>query len=102
MDAPSAQAEETSYGDDPLDGVFGAAGGQDGFSGDEAESPREEYAYAEPYEFGDEADASYAETEEFDREETSGQGPIDPTAYLVVEDDGEEISEDEEMYRYDE
>ena len=94
--ATGAQAEEASYGDDPFDGVFGEAGDQYGVSTDEAESARDQYAY----EYGDE-DAPYAETEDADREETSGQGSVDPYAY-VVNDEAEEISEDEEMYRYDE
>lgn len=94
--ATGAQAEETSYGDDPFDGVFGEAGDQYGVSTDEAESARDQYAY----EYGDE-DAPYAETADADREETSGQGSVDPYAY-VVNDEAEEISEDEEMYRYDE
>lgn len=95
--ATGAQAEETPYGDDPFDGVFGAAGNQYGISPDEAESARDQYAY----EYGDTEDAPYAETEDADREETSGQGSVDPYAY-VVNDESEEISEDEEMYRYDE
>lgn len=100
VDAPGQEEEETPYGDDPLDGVFGGAGGQDGIADDEAGYPRYADAYAEPYEYGDETDASYAETEDPDREETSGEGSVDATAYIV--NDEEELSEEEEMYRYDE
>jgi hypothetical protein len=101
VDTPNTEAEETSYDSDPLDGIFGEASWQDGNADDEAESPRYEDAYTEPYEYRDEEDASYAETEDADREKTSGQGSVDPYAY-VVEEESEEISEDEEMYRYDE
>ena len=100
VDAPGQEEEETPYGDDPLDGVFGGAGGQDGIADDEAGYPRYADAYAEPYEYGVETDASYAETEDTDREETSGEGSVDATAYIV--NDEEELSEEEEMYRYDE
>ncbi len=101
VDTTDQEAEETPYGTDPLDGVFGEADVQDGDATDEGGSPLDEDSYGESYEYGDEADAPYAETEESDREETEGQGTVDPYAY-VVEDDGEEISDDEEMYRYDE
>lgn len=100
VDAPDQEEEETSYGDDPLDGIFGGAGGQDGTADDEAGYPRYADAYTEPFEYGDETDASYAETEDAYREETSGEGEIDATAYIV--NDEEELSEEEEMYRYDE
>ena len=100
VDTTDQEAEETSFGDDPLDGVFGGAGGQDGIADDEAGYPRYADAYAEPYEYGDEADAPYAETEDAYREETSGEGSIDATAYIVNDD--EDLSDEEEMYRYDE
>ena len=100
VDTPDQETEETSYGADPLDGVFGEADVQYGAASDEGGRPRDEDTYAEPYEYGDEADAPYAETEITDREETSGEGSVDATAYIVNEE--EELSEEEEMYRYDE
>ena len=100
VDTAGQETEETPYDNDPFDGVFGAADGQDGAADDETGYPRDEYAYTESFEYGDE-DVPYAETEDADREETSSQGSVDPYAY-VVNDESEEISEDEEMYRYDE
>ena len=100
MDTTDQETEETSYGEDPLDGVFGEADVPDGDSGDEGGSPFDEDSYAESYEYGDEADASYAETEDADGEETSGEGSVDAASYIV--DDDEELSDDEEMYQYDE
>ncbi len=100
VDTTDQEAEETPYGTDPLDGVFGEADVQDGDATDEGGSPLDEDSYGESYEYGDEADAPYAETEESDREETEGQGTVDPYAYVV--NDEEEILDDEDMYRYDE
>jgi hypothetical protein len=97
----SAETEDAPYGDDPLDGIFGEAGGQDGIVDDEAGYPQYADAYTESYEYADEENAPYTETEDADREETGDEGSVDPYAY-VVEDDGEELSEDEELYRYDE
>ena len=99
VDAADQETEETPQDRDPLDGVFGDAYVQNGTDGDEGERPLDENAYGESYEYGNEADASYAETEIADREETSGEGSVDATAYIVNE---EELSEEEEMYRYDE
>ena len=100
VDTPDQEAEETSYGTDPLDGVFGEADVQYGDTRDEGGSPLYEESYTESYEYGDEADASYAETEVTDREETSSEGSVDATSYIV--NDEEELSDEEEMYRYDE
>ena len=99
VDTTDQETEETPYGDDPLDGVFGEADVQYGDAGDEGGSPSDESSYADSYEYGDEADASYAETEEFDREETSDEGSVDPTSYIVND---EEFFGEEEMYQYDE
>lgn len=100
VDTTDQEAEETSFGDDPLDGVFGGADVQDGDARDEGERSFDEDSYTESYEYGDEADAPYAETEDAYREETSGEGSIDATAYIV--NDEEDLSDEEEMYRYDE
>ena len=60
------------------------------------------YLRSEGETFEYDEDGSYEDgTEATDGEETEGQGTVDPYAY-VVEDDGEEVSDDEEMYRYDE
>ena len=91
-------AEETAYDTDPFEGVFGESYEPGGDSSDERGDQGDEEPYDESYEYADAEDAS---TEDADREETEGQGTVDPYAY-VVEDDGEEISDDEEMYRYDE
>lgn len=91
------EAEETAYDTDPFEGVFGESNEQGGNSADEGGDPSYEEPYGESYEF---ADAEDAQTEDADREETEGQGTVDPTSYLVI--DEEEISDDEEMYRYDE
>lgn len=100
VDTADPETEETSYGEDPIDGVFGEADVQDGTADDEGERSRDESSYGESYEYGDEADASYAETEDADREETSSEGSVDPTSYIVNEE--EELSDEEEMYQYDE
>lgn len=100
VDTADQETEETPYGGDPLDGVFGEADVQDGTAGDERERSFYEDAYGESYEYGDEADATYAETEVADRKETGGQGSVDATAYFI--NDTEELSEEEEMYQYDE
>ena len=91
-------AEETAYDTDPFAGVFGGSYEYGGDSSNEGGDQGDEEPYGEFY---DSADAEDASTEDADREETEGQGTVDPYAY-VVEDDGEEISDDEEMYRYDE
>ena len=95
------EIEETAYDTDPFAGVFGESDRQDGDSSNEGGDSWDADAYGESYEYGDETDAPYAETEDADREETKGQGPVDPYAY-IIEDDAEEISDDEEMYQYDE
>ena len=100
VDTTDPEAEETSYGADPIDGVFGETYVPNGYSGDERGGPRYEDSYGESYEYGDEADAPYAAPEDVDREETSDEGSVDPAAYVV--NDNEEYSEEEEMYRYDE
>ena len=91
------EAEETAYDTDPFEGVFGESNEQGRDSADEGGDPSYEEPYGESYEF---ADAEDATPEDADREEAEGQGAIDPTSYLVI--DEEEISDDEEMYRYDE
>ena len=96
VDTSDSETEETSYGDDPLDGVFGETDVQDGDSRDEGGDPRYADAYAGAYEYADEADA---QTSDADREETSSQGSIDPYAYVVNDD---EASDEEELYQYDE
>lgn len=95
------EIEETAYDTDPFAGVFGESDRQDGDSSNEGGDSWDADAYGESYEYGDEADAPYAEAEDDDREETKGQRTVDPYAY-IIEDDGEEISDDEEMYQYDE
>jgi len=95
------EIEETAYDTDPFAGVFGESDRQDGDSSNEGGDSWDADAYGESYEYGDEADAPYAETEDDDREETKGQGTVDPYAY-IIEGDAEEISNDEEMYQYDE
>ena len=95
------EIEETAYDTDPFAGVFGESDRQDGDSSNEGGDSWDADAYGESYEYGDETDAPYAETEDADREETKGQGPVDPYAY-IIEGDAEEISGDEEMYQYDE
>ena len=90
--------EETSYDTDLFDGVFGEPIEQDSDSSNEGGDPQYEDAYGESYDY---ADAEDAPTEDADREETEGQGTVDPYAY-IVEDDGAEVSDDDEMYRYDE
>ena len=91
-------SEDEAYDTDPLAGVFGVSYGPDGDSSDEGGYSQDADGYTEPYEYGDEEDAPYAEAEDADREETEGQGPVDSTAYVV----NDEISDDEEMYQYDE
>ena len=100
VDTTDQEAEETSLSDDPVDGVFGETDVQYGDAGDEGRRSSDEDSYAESYEYGDEADASYAETEVADREETSSEGSVDPASYIVNDD--EDLSDEEEMYRYDE
>ena len=93
-EAPEETADDTGL----FEGVFGGSYEQDGYPSDEGGDPRYEEPYGDSYSY---ADAEDAQTEDADREEAEGQGTVDPYAY-VVEDDGEEISDDEEMYRYDE
>lgn len=100
VDTADTETEETPYGEGSFDRVFGGAYLQDSDSGDEGGSSSYEDSYGESYEYGEETDASYAETEIADREETSGEGSVDATSYIV--NDEEELSEEEEMYRYDE
>ena len=100
VDTSDTQTEEAPFGDDPFDGVFGAAYGQDSDSGNEGGDPFYEEPYDQSYEYGDEEDSAYAEPEILDEEETGSEGSVDPTAYLV--NDEEELSEDEELYQYDE
>ena len=108
VDTADSEEEDTPYGGDALDGIFGVADVQDGDSGDEAGSDGDESPYGESYEsasyeYGETADASYAaydETENSERAEESGEEALDATAYIV--NDEEELSEEEEMYRYDE
>ena len=100
VDTTDQEAEETSLSDDPIDGVFGETDVQYGDAGDEGGRSSDEDSYAESYEYGDEADASYAETKVADREETSSEGSVDPASYIVNDD--EDLSDEEEMYRYDE
>ncbi len=101
-DAEEADTETEEEGNDtdPLDGVFGEGDVQDGYDGDEAGSPRYEGSYEYTDEAGDEASAAYTEAEDADRTEEEGQGTVDPKAYIV--NDEEELSDEEEMYRYDE
>lgn len=93
------ETEETTYDADPFAGVFGESAGQNGNSSNEARDSEYEDAYGDAYEYDDGAEYPYAETEDADREETSGQGSFDSTSYIVND---EEISEEEEMYQYDE
>ncbi len=95
--ATEDQADDT----DPFDGVFGEGDVQDGYAPDEAGDSRYEDSYGDSYEVGDEAYAAQTETEDADRAEEEGQGTVDPYAYIVTED-GEVISNEEEMYQYDE
>lgn len=99
VDATNQETEETSYDRDPVEGVFGDAYVQNGYSGDEGGDPYYAESNAGAYDYADEADAAQFDSEEFDREETGDEGSIDETAYLVND---EELSEEEEMYRYDE
>ncbi len=102
VDATNQETQETSYDTDPIDGVFGEAYVQDGSYRDEGAGSLYEDSYTESdsYGYGYEEDAAQFESEEFDGEETSDEGSVDPTAYIVNDD--EELSEEEEMYRYDE
>ncbi|MBO7274308.1 MAG: hypothetical protein J6V22_05580, partial [Clostridia bacterium] len=95
--ATEDQADDT----DPFDGVFGEGDVQNGYDPDEAGDSRYEDSYGDSYEAGDEAYAAQTETEDADRAEEEGQGTVDPYAYIVTED-GEVISNEEEMYQYDE
>ncbi len=96
-----SSAEGTEYGGDPFDGVFGTDGFEDGNSYDEAGDSEYAESYGESFEYDNAEDAYYAETEDADGEAQPDEGAVDPYAY-VVEDESEEISDDEEMYRYDE
>jgi hypothetical protein len=100
VDAPDQETEETSYNTDPIEGVFGDTYVQDGSGGDEGAGPYYEEQSTGAYEYADEEDAAPFDAEEFDREETGDEGSVDPTAYIV--NDNEDYSEEEEMYRYDE
>ena len=100
VDAPDQETEETSYDTDPIEGVFGDTYVQDGSGGDEGAGPYYEKQSTGAYEYADEEDAAQFDAEEFDREETGDEGSVDPTAYIV--NDNEDYSEEEEMYRYDE
>ena len=100
VDAPDQETEETSYDTDPIEGVFGDTYVQDGSGGDEGAGPYYEEQSTGAYEYADEEDAAQFDAEEFDREETGDEGSVDPTAYIV--NDNEDYSEEEEMYRYDE
>ena len=98
VDTAGQETEETPYDNDPFDGVFGAARGEDSTADDEAGYSGDEYAYAGAYEYADEADA---QTENADRETPSSQGSVDPYAYVVNDETGEAFEEDD-LYRYDE
>jgi hypothetical protein len=108
VDTSNSEEEDTSYGDNAVDGIFGDADVQDSYSGDEAGRVGDESSYGESYEsasyeYGEAenaSDASYDETEVSERAEESGEEPLDATSYIV--NDEEELSEEEEMYRYDE
>ena len=91
--------EDEAYDADPFEGVFGDSTESDGNSSNEAGDSPDEGGYGESYEYGDETNAPYAETEDADGEETSREGSIDQSAYIVNE---EELSQEEEMYQYDE
>ena len=93
------ETEETTYDADPFADVFGESDESDGDSANEEGNSGYADSYGEAYEYDDGSVDSYAETEDADREETSGQGQIDSTSYIVND---EEISEEEEMYQYDE
>jgi hypothetical protein len=99
VDATNQETEETSYDRDPVEGVFGDAYVQDGTFGDEGAGSYYAEQSTGAYGFADGEDAAQFDSEEFDREETGDEGSIDETAYLVND---EELSEEEEMYRYDE
>ena len=99
VDATDQETEETSYDRDPVEGVFGDPYVQDGSYGDEGAGSYYEEQSAGSYVYADEENAAQFGSEEFDREETGDEGSIDETAYIVND---EELSEEEEMYRYDE
>ena len=99
VDATDQETEETSYDRDPVEGVFGDSYVQDGSYGDEGAGSYYEEQSAGSYVYADEENAAQFGSEEFDREETGDEGSIDETAYIVND---EELSEEEEMYRYDE
>ena len=100
VDTTGSETEETSYGADPIDGVFGEAYVQDGYSGDEGGDSYYAESDAGEYDYADEAFAAQFDSENLEGEETSDEGSVDPAAYIV--NDNEEYSEEEEMYRYDE
>ena len=60
------EIEETAYDTDPIAGVFGESDRQDGDSSNEGGDSWDADAYGESYEYGDETDAPYAETENAD------------------------------------
>lgn len=99
-EAEDAQTETAGEDADPFAGVFGDADWQDGEAGNEGR----DQSYAEPYdqsfEYDNEENAAYTETEDADGAETEGQGSVDPYAYVV--EDEEILSDEEELYRYDE
>ena len=99
VDATNQETEETSYDRDPVEGVFGDAYVQDGTFGDEGAGSYYAKQSTGAYGFADGEDAAQFDAEEFDREETGDEGSLDEAAYLVND---EELSEEEEMYRYDE
>ena len=91
---------ESAYAADPFDEIFGDTDAEADVS--EYDEGTDLYLRSEGETFEYDEDGSYEDgTEATDGEETEGQGTVDPYAY-VVEDDGEEVSDDEEMYRYDE
>ena len=100
-EAEDAQTETASTDADPFEGIFGDADWQDGNSGDEGRDSRYAEALDESFGYDDEENAAYTETEDADGAETEGQGSVDPYAY-VVEDEEEVLSDEEELYRYDE
>ena len=100
VDTTGQETQETSYGADPIDGVFGEEYVQDGYSGDEGGDSYYAESDAGAYDYADEADAAQFDSEILEGEETGDEGSVDPTAYIV--NDNEEYSEEEEMYRYDE
>ena len=95
----SSEEGEASYDADPFGEVFGEAPAQD--DGGEYSDGTDLYSRSEEEYPEYEEDAYEDGTEAAVGEETEGQGTVDQYAY-VVEDDGEEISDDEDMYRYDE